>query len=61
MNRHLPMRLILSVVAIVGILMLLTQASSFAQVADPQSQAATPAKLRIFPAFWWSFPTDRCC
>ena len=51
MNGHLQIRLLLSAVAIVGVLMVLGQTSAFAQSADPQGNEATPALLRSFLLF----------
>jgi hypothetical protein len=51
MNGHSRIRLLLSAVAIVGVLMVLSLTSSSAQLADSQDQGATPAKLRTFLLF----------
>jgi hypothetical protein len=51
MNGHSRLRLLLSAVAIVGVLMVLGQTSAFAQSADPQGNGATPALFRSFLLF----------
>jgi hypothetical protein len=51
MNGHSHIRLLLSAVAIGGVLMVLGQTSAFAQSADPQGNGATPAQLRSFLLF----------
>ena len=51
MNGRSRIGLLLSAVALIGVLMALGQTSAFAQSADPQGQGATPAQLRSFLLF----------
>jgi hypothetical protein len=55
MNRHSRRRLLLSAVAMVGVLMAVGQISTFAQSAGPEGQAATPAQSRSFLLFGGAF------
>ena len=51
MNGRSRTGLLLSAVALIGVLMALGQTSAFAQSADPRGQGATPAQLRSFLLF----------